>query len=116
MGTIYSVACRDCKITRDLDKFYAMSDTVDNRDDACRLAVYIGDAKYVDGETEAGSNSFRAALLISFMWKHKGHNCTVFNEHDDELSEELDPFYKKCKEDFDYWRLPPRTPDPGEPT
>jgi hypothetical protein len=24
-------------------------------------------------------------LLTSFLWQHKGHNCTVFSEHDDEF-------------------------------
>lgn len=97
MGTIYFVGCRDCKVTRDLDKFYTMRTAAD-RADAIAIA---NDIKERD--------SFRAALLASFMWEHKGHNCTVFNEHDDALSEELDPFENEhgVKEDKDYWRESP---------
>lgn len=92
MGTIYSVACRDCKITRNLDKFYSLR-TVATRADALKLAEDILEC-----------DSFRAALLSSFMWDHKGHNCTVLNEHDDELSIELDPYFKNAKADTDYWK------------
>lgn len=97
MGTIYSVSCRDCKVTRDLDKFYAMR-TASDRAEALVIAKDIKER-----------DSYRAALLASFMWEHKGHNCTVFNEHDDALSEELDPFENEhgVKEDRDYWRESP---------
>ena len=93
MGTIYSVACRDCKLTRDLDKFYAMR-VVADRKEALELSNYIAEP----------ASSYRAALLVSFMWEHKGHNCTVFYEHDDDLNEELSPFYKNAKsDDRDFW-------------
>lgn len=94
MGTIYSVSCRDCKITRDLDKFYTLSEgfIITNRTKALAFAK------------EVAEDSFRAGLLMSFLEQHKGHNCTVFNEHDEKLTEELDPFYGNTTEDTDFWR------------
>ena len=97
MGTIYSVSCRDCKVTRDLDKFYSMI-AVETRDKAIELADRIKEF-----------DSFRAALLVSFMWEHAGHNCTVFNEHDDDLSQQCDPFYREengFREDLNFWKAP----------
>lgn len=92
MGTEYRVACRDCRVSRELDKFYAMRKAEDRKE-----ALQIADEIQREG-------GFRAALLASFMWEHKGHNCTVFNEHDDELSEELDPFFgNDVKEDREFW-------------
>ena len=94
MGTQYYVSCRDCKVTRDIDKFYELRD-VETR----AAALELGEAMQKPGP------AFRAALLASFMWEHKGHNCTVFSEHDEALSVELDPFYEDngFKEDKDYW-------------
>jgi len=70
MGRIYTVGCRDCKVTRDLDKFRTLR-TIKDRKDALDLADEIQQ-----------SGSFRAALLCSFLWEHRGHNCTVFAEND----------------------------------
>ena len=96
MGTNYRVACRDCKISRDLDKFYALR-AAENRAEALDIAKDIKE-----------TDNYRAALLASFMWEHKGHNCTVFNEHCP-IAEELDPFENEhgYKEDRDYWRESP---------
>lgn len=49
-------------------------------------------------------DSFRAGLLVSFMAKHRGHDCVFFNEQSD-CEDELDPFENKngFVEDFDYW-------------
>jgi hypothetical protein len=74
MGTEYYVACRDCKKVRQLDKFYAMTTEVRERSDALALGV----------ELQHEGSAFRCALLVSFLWQHKGHNCTVFSEHDEE--------------------------------
>lgn len=95
MGTIYSVSCRNCKVTRDLHKFYSMR-TAANRAQALVIANEIKE-----------QDSFSAALLASLMWEHKGHNCTVFNEHDETLSDELDPFENAhgVKEDQDFWHI-----------
>lgn len=74
MGTCYYVACRDCKVVRDLDKFYLMQ-AVENRAEALALAERIAST----------AHSFRAALLVSFMAEHFGHHCTAFSEHDEKL-------------------------------
>jgi hypothetical protein len=75
MGTEYYVACRDCKKVRGLDKFYTLTTPADTRADALALG----------GELQKKGWAFRCALLTSFLWQHKGHNCTVFSEHDDEF-------------------------------
>jgi hypothetical protein len=74
MGTEYYVACRDCKKVRGLDKFYAMTIPAHGRSDALALG----------GELQQEGWAFRCALLTSFLWQHKGHNCTVFSDHDDD--------------------------------
>ncbi len=77
MSTDYFIGCMDCKIVRHLDSFYTMAlSDVKGREDALKLA------------DELKKDSFRSALLISFMYEHKGHNCTVFSEHDD-----VEPFH-----------------------
>lgn len=93
MGTVYSVACRDCKITRDLDKFRSLATTIETREEALALST----------ELLHPGMCFRAALLTSFLWEHKGHNCTVFSGQDETLCEELDPFYGQTKADISYW-------------
>ena len=91
MGTIYSVACKKCKVTRDLDKFYTAR-PVDNRCDALSFSKEIIE------------DSFRVALLVSFLAEHKGHECVFFDEHSS-CDEELNPFYNdnEYKYDRDYW-------------
>lgn len=79
MGTIYYVACKDCKVTRDLDKFYNHT-PVKTRGDALELGKRIAD------------NAFRPALLVSFMSEHFGHDCVFFSEH---CCEHLDPTNNK---------------------
>lgn len=75
MGVTYFVACRSCKTFRDLDKFYTILHDVQDRDSALEFAKRIE------------QDSFRAGLLISFMWAHRGHDCFVNSEfEDDELS------------------------------
>ena len=77
--------------------------------------VEAWNGKHAFGATVARGDttkdSFKAALLASFMWEHKGHNCTVFNEHCP-IAEELDPFENEhgYKEDRDYWRESPNVP------
>lgn len=99
MGIIYFVSCRDCKVTRDLDKFYAMRAATDR-------AEVINIAEEIEAQ-----HGFRAALLASFMWEHKGHNCTVFSERDEALSDELNPFDNQhgMQADKDYWHVNPRS-------
>lgn len=35
------------------------------------------------------TKSFRAGLLVDFMRRHAGHNCTMFTEHDDTVYNEF---------------------------
>lgn len=106
MGTEYYVACKDCKVVRELDKFYALCDPAENREQMIKLSE----------ELKKTGWAFRSALLVSFMWKHKGHNCTVFSEHDEEC-EELHPYdYDKHeyprREKVDFWKpdfIPPES-------
>lgn len=84
MGVIYAVVCRDCQVQRNLDKFRLILSVAKSRGDA------LGLAKEVEGD------SFRAALLVSFMGEHLGHNCTVVSDVCDEM-----PF----AEDRDFWKV-----------
>ncbi len=89
MGTLYYVACRDCKVTRELDKFYDLT-PVENKKEAIELSERL--------------DTYRASLLVSFMAEHSGHNCTVFSEHSEKLVNELDPdFNDEMKLDGNYW-------------
>ena len=100
MGTTFYVACRDCKCARDLDKFSVLPIKADTRQQVLDLATELQKPQW----------SFRSALLLSFLWKHSGHNCTVFSEHDDdfsglvsrpgeqpEYSEDGDTFWRPCE-------------------
>lgn len=92
MGVIYTVACRDCKVARDLQKFYG-----------CRSAKTRAEALELREDLRT-DYLFGATLLVSFMAEHKGHNCTVFSDQDEALSEELDPdFGAEVKPDTDFW-------------
>ena len=90
MGVIYSVACKECKVVRYLDKFYDSGNGVETREDALKYC-----------ETLQGN--FRAALLVSFMSKHKGHDCVFFDENEHEY---LDPYVNSSyREDTDFWKV-----------
>ena len=96
MGTEYSIACIDCKVTRDLSKFYAVERVdVNTREDAIEFSAHIE------------KSSFQAGLLVSFMTKHRGHLCVFFNEYST-CSDELEPCLKHStyKEDTNFWREP----------
>jgi hypothetical protein len=94
MSVDYFVACKKCKTVRSLDVFYA-SDIypVENRKDAIEFA----------GRME--KDSFKAGLLVSFMGKHKGHECVLFHENSDSY-DEMDPHSASndYKVDKDYWK------------
>ena len=93
MGTISYIACKVCKVTRDLDKFYNQGYGVSNREEALEHAK------------EIEANSFRPALLVSFMAAHIGHECVFFNEHSG-CEEQYDPYYKEdngYSEDTDFF-------------
>jgi hypothetical protein len=91
MGVEFMVACKTCKITRDLDKF-RNAYPINNRAEAMELA----------GETS--KTPFASALLASFMSEHIGHDCVFFSELS-ECADELDPFENKngYVEDHNYW-------------
>ena len=93
MGLISWVACRDCLVVRDLDKFYALR-SAKTRDEASAIAAEIREL-----------HSYRAALLASFMFEHKTHRCTLFDEHDDLLVEEFVNDYVKEESD-EFWIAP----------
>ena len=95
MGVIYSIACRECKVVRDLDKFYGAR-SIETRADALEYSKELG---------ESEGWLFRSALLVSFMSEHQGHDCVFFNEHDS-VSDDLDPYYddNEYKEDTDFWK------------
>lgn len=86
MGVIYSIACKDCKVTRYLDKF-SRHRTVVDREDA---------KKFKEEMVSEGDKGFRHALLVSFMSEHRGHNCVFFSEHDN-----ID--INGYKEDTNFW-------------
>lgn len=94
MSIDYFIACKKCKTVRSLDTFYA-SDIypVENRNDAIEFAVRME------------KDSFKAGLLVSFMGKHKDHECVLFHENSDSYDEmaphsELNGY----KEDTNYWK------------
>lgn len=82
MGVIYYVACKDCGVCRDLDKLRP------SRPSTRAEAISAADRL----------STFRAALLVGFMAEHQGHNCTMFNDLDDQD----DPAQYKS-DDRDYW-------------
>lgn len=92
MSVNYSVSCRTCQITRDLDRCYSLRNA-ETRADVLEIAEEI-----------KKHDNFRVAMLTEFMWRHKGHNCTVFCE-DDPLEDQLDPMDNPdFKEDNAFWR------------
>lgn len=85
MGLLCYVVCRRCKVYRPLDKFYTMFEDVPDRQAALEF------------RKEVERDSFRAGLLVSFMWKHREHNCFVCDENMEFVLDAFD------EEDVDYW-------------
>jgi hypothetical protein len=107
MGVIYYVGCVDCKVVRDLDKFYNMY-PVKDRKEALEFSNLI---------QEKAGIAFRSALLVSFMGEHLGHKCVAFTENDDET---LDLFKKdgsrwELMEDTDFWKVDEEEQKSGNP-
>lgn len=101
MGIDYMIACKNCKVTRNLDKFYIKCWPCSNRNEAIEMANVINGGKY----------SFPCALLVGFLSEHEGHDVVFFSEHD-ECAELLEPpdddeFEGSIKNGFawdkDYW-------------
>ena len=88
MGVIYHVACKQCKVTRNLDKFYTTIGNPQDRDEALEFC------KRIEGD------SFRAGLLVSFMGAHMGHECVLID--DQSWSLEGDEYEDYIEEDH-FW-------------
>ncbi len=97
MGTQYWVGCRDCKVYRHVDKIKLLDNKIETRDEALEFAKDVEE------------NSFRAGLIVSFMAEHKGHNCTLFWEHDDKTWEEFEDEYKAVLQDDQFWHAYSKT-------
>lgn len=82
MGICYYIACRDCKVKRDLDKLNVLSYTAQDREKALEIAKIIDERPH----------SLRIALLTSFLSEHRRHNCTVLVDtgRDDDILEGID--------------------------
>lgn len=87
MGNITYAVCHDCKIKRDLDKFYIKDHGVTDKASAELMAGKLYYHK---------KRSYQSALLISFMKTHHGHNCTI--------SDDSTGWCMNYADDFDYWQ------------
>lgn len=92
MGLITYVACKTCKVQRDLDKFYLTCYPCGTREDALAMADKLRHDK--------SGHAFRAALLIGFMKDHAEHDVTLFTEGT-ATYEELCAY----PEDEGFWRV-----------
>lgn len=88
MGVIVEVLCHTCKVRRDLDKFYDCMSILTTRDEAIAKSEDI-----------VAAGSFKAGLLATFMYEHRGHNCTL--QLDTSASYE-----DKYPYDHNFWRQP----------
>ena len=95
MGTEYYITCKDCKVSRDLDKFYNASiHPVTTRKESLEYKEIIK------------RDAFRAGLLVSFMGEHQDHNCVFHSEHNEEFDAYIyspDEKPSEYKEDTDFW-------------
>jgi 3-dehydroquinate dehydratase len=97
MGIIYYVGCRDCKIYRNLGKAYNIVEQCETRRQALALSKKIEEC------------AFHETLLVTFMQKHSGHNCTVFNDSAYSKKSTYPDFLDSMDgtiEDIDYWGVP----------
>ncbi len=87
MGVIYDVACKDCKVYRDLGKFYTLHfcGSVETREDALKQSE------------KTSKDGFKCTLLLGFLSQHYGHNIFVID--DSKLDDELDGY----EEDTNFW-------------
>jgi len=81
MGVEYTVACKKCKVKRDLHKM------------KIRTVVDMADAVKFSEELECKDDLYREGLLLSFMAKHCHCDSIVyFSENDEVLEEECSEF------------------------
>ncbi len=76
MGVEFFAVCDDCKVMRDLDKFYEMLQPVTTREDALKYRNDI-----------IRKSAFPAGLLVSFMGAHINHTCRIVRSCDKEFDE-----------------------------
>jgi hypothetical protein len=81
MGVCFRISCRDCKVTRDLDKMPILDVPANTRAEALALSEKIGMPGF----------AFRSTLLWKFLWDHMGHNLAFWNDTDDKAETEMDP-------------------------
>ena len=87
MGVEYRIACKTCKIVRDLDKFYAATIyPVSNRKEALEFQEKIK------------KDAFRAGLLVSFLGQHQDHECVFSSEY----NESFDTYNHETDEPTEY--------------
>ena len=87
MGVIYEVVCKQCKVKRDLDKFYTVLGNPQDREEALAFCERI------EGD------SFRAGLLVGFMGEHMGHECVILSDSN------WNSEYEDYEEDTNFWRM-----------
>jgi len=89
MGIVYSIACTQCKIIRDVGKMHGLSDDTNTLD------------KMLDHPT---MNPYAMTLIATFLHDHFGHKVVFLNDYDDDLSNLYDPvFGSDYTADTDYW-------------
>lgn len=92
MGLITYVACKTCKVQRDLDKFYLTCYPCETPEDANAMASMLREDKH--------GHTFRAALLIGFMKDHAGHDVTLYTE-----GTPTHELLCEYPEDKDFWQV-----------
>lgn len=83
MGTTYYVACLDCKVIEDLDKFWirpekafkTRKDALEGMEDLINYGLYS------------------LTIFAAFMSEHAEHKCQVFSEYDDAEFREILELY-----------------------
>ncbi len=96
MGIIYYVGCRDCRVYRCLSKAYNIVEECETRKQALTLSKKIEEC------------AFHETLLVTFMDKHSGHNCTVFNDLPYSQKSIYPDFLDSMEgtiEDTDFWEV-----------
>lgn len=88
------IACKDCKVVRDLDKFYSLR-VVKNRGDALKYS-------------EENDDSFREKLTLSFIKEHQAHNIIFFSENDECSYNDISTYPENNSnlykyEDYNFW-------------
>lgn len=95
MGVEYYVACRTCKLVRDVDKCYSFI-----RCQNAKAAESFGESFF-----SSLSIRYRTMLVMGFLTEHMGHNVTAFSEQSVEEQEfypegKLKKGYREDNRDF----------------